>query len=391
LTIENIVQAVRNTELATNSAFSSSPYLKYAVAADWTAISAYAIVLIITLTLYSSKKDKEKASNAVLVIVSIASKKVKDILYKNISYHKKFGLPIYLVIDDGADLQEELSKRKDIKLVVVPKSFRHDLFGKGRALRYFVENKVRNDLWYVFLDDDNLILNDSFLYEIPYYEKKGYVAFNPVLFPRRGKSYIAYIMDFARYLDDISFFRLFTGIVKKPYVGLHGELLGVKGSFLTRVNAFNKPSKVEDFHFSIEVVKNNGKTWQSNTKVSILSPNSIKDLIKQRARWYSGMTEDSKHAPIKMRIIIAFKTFSRTLGLIGLWILLPFVNYWIIALIIIPSSLIYWVVYIYGVKKAGKIRYIITLPIFGILEGFGLLYGLTKVGKKEFIVIDKTL
>ncbi|PMP59959.1 MAG: egghead-like protein [Caldisphaera sp.] len=391
MTIENVIQVIKDTEVATNNAFSASPYLKYAVAADWTAISAYAIVLIITLILYSSKKEKERAYNVALVIVSIASKKVRNVLYKNISYHKKLKIPMYLVIDEGAELQEDLSKNKDINLVIVPKSFRHDLFGKGRALRYFVENFVKPDFWYVFLDDDNLILNNTFLYEIPYYEKKGYVAFNPVLLPRKGKSYMAYIMDFARYLDDISFFRFFTGLIKKPYVGLHGELLGVKGSFLLEVNAFNKPSKVEDFLFSIDVVKNNGKTWQSNTKVSILSPNSIKDLIKQRARWYSGMTEDSRYAPITMRIIIAVKTFSRTLGLIGLWILLPFVNYYVVALILIPSSLVYWLVYIYGVKKSGKFRYIITLPIFGLLEGFGLIYGLTRIGKREFIVIDKTI
>ncbi len=390
MAIENIIQVVKNTELAANNAFSSSPYLKYAVAADWTAISAYAIVLIITLTIYNSKKEKERASNVALVIVSIASKKVKNVLYKNINYHKKLKIPTYLVIDEGAELQEELSKLNGINLVIVPKSFRKDLFGKGRALRYFVQNFVKPDFWYVFLDDDNLILNNSFLYEIPYYEKKGYVAFNPVLLPRKGKSYMAYIMDFARYLDDISFFRFFTGLVRKPYVGLHGELLGVKGSFLLDVNAFDKPSKVEDFLFSIDVVKNKGKTWQSNTKVSILSPNSIKDLIKQRARWYSGMMEDSRYAPVTMRFIIAIKTFSRTLGLIGLWILLPFVNYYTAVLILIPSSVVYWTVYIYGVKKSGKLRYIITLPIFGLLEGLGLIYGLTRIGKKEFIIIDKS-
>ncbi len=178
----------------------------------------------------------------------------------------------------------------------------------------------------MFLDDDNLVLDDRFLYEIPYYEKRGYVAFNPVLTPRRGRSYLAYVIDHARLLDDISFFRLFTGVLGRPLVGLHGELLGVKGDFLLKVDAFNEPSKVEDYMLASKIIRAGGMTWQSRTRVSILSPNSIKDLVKQRSRWHSGILESLPKVPFSMRVATLFKSFARTVGLIALWALFPFVN-----------------------------------------------------------------
>jgi cellulose synthase/poly-beta-1,6-N-acetylglucosamine synthase-like glycosyltransferase len=368
----------------------ADPYVKYAITVDWSLLSAYLIVLAVALAAYSAKRSPNKASNAVLVIPSIASEKVKDSLLASLSHNRFLGLPIYVVIDEGAPLESYLRKLSWINLVVVPKDYRRDLFGKGRALRYFVENFVRPDTWYVFLDDDNLVLDDSFLYEIPYYERYGYVAFNPILVPRKGKSYMTFIMDFARLIDDLSFFRFFTGLLRRPYVGLHGELLGVKGSFLIQSNAFNEPSKVEDYTFAAKVLKFEGRTWQSRTKVSILSPNSVIDLIRQRTRWHAGILESWREVPASMRTITIIKSFLRTIGLIGLWVLVPLTHSLLLLLIAAPTSMAYWFIYVYGAKKSGRMRYILTIPAFWIIEGLGFIYGALKLRSREFIVIDKS-
>ena len=85
--------------------------------------------------------------------------------------------------------------------------------------------------WYIFIDDDNLILDDIFLYEIPFYELKGYSPFNPVLKIRRGKSKLAFLMDYPIDYNDITIFGFFTGILKSPLIGMHDEMLGVKEMF----------------------------------------------------------------------------------------------------------------------------------------------------------------
>lgn len=55
--------------------------------------------------------------------------------------------------------------------------------------------------WYSFVDDDNLVLDDAFLYEIPYYDARGYGAMNSVLTPRRGDSSLTFVMDHIRLLS----------------------------------------------------------------------------------------------------------------------------------------------------------------------------------------------
>ncbi len=367
------------------------PYVKYVMAADYTLLSIYLVVLLVAVSAYRPRRSPTKASNVAIVIPTVAKRSVRSSLLYAIAHNRFLGLPTYVVIDEGAELEDELRRMPDISLVVVPKDYRRDLFGKGRALRYFVENYVRDDIWYVFLDDDNLVLDDTFLYEIPYYERRGYAAFNPVLLPRRGRSYVTYIMDFARFLDDISFFRFFTGLLKRPYVGLHGELLGIKGYVLKELNAFNEPSKVEDFTLAAAIVRHGYRTWQSRTRVSILSPNSIEDLIKQRTRWHSGILENWSRLPISMKVATVVKSFARTIGMLGLWLLVPITHSLLMVLLAIPTSAAYWLVYFYGIEKAGRLRYIFTVPAFWLLEGFGFIYGLIRLGSREFVVIDKRI
>ena len=371
----------------------SQQYAKAAVTADWALLSVYVAVLVIALATYNVKRSPNRASNVALVIPSVANESVRESLFTSLSHNRFLGVPIYVVIDEGAPLENELKKIDWINLVVVPKSFRPDLVGKGRALRYFVENYVskRPNLWYVFLDDDNLVQDDTFLYEIPYYEKRGYVAFNPVLTPRRGRSFLAYVLDHARLLDDLSFFRLFTGVLKRPLVGLHGELLGVRGDFLLKVDAFNESSKVEDYVLASKIVRYGGRTWQSRTRVSILSPNSLRDLVRQRSRWHSGILESLARVPSSMRVATLIKSFSRTAGLLILWVLVPLTSSLLVLIVGIATGLVYWGVYAYAIGKSRKIIYILTIPAFWIIEAAGFFYGLLKVGSREFIVIDKRI
>jgi hypothetical protein len=381
------------TGLQETLALPHSGYTEAAAVTDWAILSIYLFVLVVAVAAYNTKRSPRKASNVALVIPSVANEKVRESLFAALHHNRFLGVPIYLVIDEGAPLQRELEKLNWVRLVVVPRKYRPDLFGKGRALRYFVENYVakRPDMWYVFLDDDNLVLDDHFLYEIPYYEQRGYVAFNPVLVPRRGRSHLAYIIDLARLIDDLSFFRFFTGLLKRPLVGMHGELLGVRGDFLLKIDAFNEPSKVEDYVLASKIVRARGRTWQSRTRVSVLSPNSLRDLVKQRGRWHSGILESLPKVPVSMRVATLVKSFMRTLGLVALWALLPLTNSVLMLVIGLMTGIVYWGVYAYGALKSRKLIYIFTIPAFWLIEGLGFFYGIMKIRSREFTVIDKRL
>lgn len=344
---------------------------------------------LVAYVVYRPRRGLTKVNNFEVVVVSKADKKVEKSLLETVRYHVLKYKRITVVVDEGAELEPVLRKINGVRLIIVPRNYRKDLVGKGRALQYFVDCCVDSSKWYVLIDDDNLILGDDFLYEIPIYEKQGYVAANGILVPRPGRSTIAYIMDWIRFVDDILIYRLFTGLLAKPLVGLHGDLLIVKGKVLKEIG-FTRKSITEDFDFAAELVKRGYKTWQSNTKVSIKSPNSLRDLIKQRGRWFKGIVAGLGRCPLIMKLVVILRGFTFGVGLVILAVALPAISqlgYTWFVLPVIPSSVYYVSTYTYGACKAKKPHLVFLAPFMGLLESFSRLYGLIIV--KDFVVIDK--
>lgn len=352
-------------------------------------IVAYSLLIsigIIGYALYKPCKSNRRANNVELVVVSKADHKVRNSLLQVIRYHvERFGR-IIVVVDEGGPLVGLLRKTKGVRLVEVPSTYRQDLIGKGRALQFFVDCCVDVHKWYVFIDDDNLILDDSFLYEIPIYDEMGFVVANGVLIPRPGRSNIAYVMDWIRFVDDILLYRFFTGLLKKPLLGLHGDLLVVKGNVLREIG-FNRKSLTEDFEFASELVKKGYRTWQSDTRVSIRSPNSLRDLVLQRGRWFKGIVSGIKRCPLPMKIVVILRSFTFSAGFILVLLLMPIVSYLSFIWFMIPSGLYYMSTYTYGVYKSKKPYLILLLPFFGLIEATSRIYGFMSVN--GYVVIDK--
>lgn len=342
---------------------------------------------------YKPKKKPYRSDNVEFVLITVANNRVKNALRESIeNLRSRFkNYIVWVVVDEGAELMSYLSELSSLdpylRLVVVPETYMMSRKGKARAMKYFIEYFVEASNWYVFLDDDNIVLDDRFLYEIPYYEELGYVAFNPILKPRRGNSTLAYVIDWIRYFNDLTLYRFFTGFLGKPLLGLHGELLGIKGHVLRELN-FNSSSLAEDFSLAIELVKKDYKTWQSGTTVSIKSPNSLSDLQKQRARWFKGVLKDLKHAPNLMRAIVTIKSFlwiALVLVVIAIIVTNSYYNSFVVFLIAV-NSLYHWLAYMYGAYKSGKLRYFLIAPIAWVIEVTSIFRAPTI---KDFYVINK--
>lgn len=355
----------------------------YLTRINWAILSLFVIISLFGFW-YKPKTGRKKAKNVKMVIVSIASKSVEKALMECIDHHRRtMNLPLSILTDEGSDLIPKLEKI-GIDLIIVPKEYRPDLVGKGRAMCYFIEKHVKPGYWYAFVDDDNLVLDEKWLYEIPVYEGLGYAAMNPVLGPRPGSSTLAYAMDFIRYFDDVTIFRLFTGLLRKPMLGLHGELLTVRGDVLKEIG-YDRHTITEDFRFASILVDKGYKTWQSKTRLSIKSPNSIRDLMKQRGRWFKGVAGDWQYCPKIMKLIVGMRLFIWILGVFGSWLFVAMWYkmsfYWAI-----PAGLYYWTAYLYAIYKIDRIRYLPLIPLFGIVEALSILSGIRQ---KKFIVIDK--
>jgi cellulose synthase/poly-beta-1,6-N-acetylglucosamine synthase-like glycosyltransferase len=352
----------------------------------WLLFSLKVTVFFIISRFYKAKKSSKKAKNVNFVVVTIASNKVKEALEETLENLKKFNVKTYVVVDEGAELINWL-KEKDINLVVVPKNYKCDAIAKGRAINYFIENYVKENEWYVFFDDDSYPLDDKFLYEIPYYENLGYVCANCILYPRRGKNVFTYVLDSFRYLDDITIFRSFQGTLKKPVIGFHGEGLIVKGKVLKEIG-FNFRSITEDFRFAQEIVKKGYKSWHSDTKVSILSPNSFKDFLMQRARWFKGILIDLRYASIHYLITLPFTIILWSMSFFGsvIFFILSFFDFYKVPFFItFPFGFAYM---IYGIFifPSAKVHEKLIAMFVGILETLAPVFAI-KI--KGFYVIDK--
>jgi egghead protein (zeste-white 4 protein) len=391
--------------------------MQYAVFVVWTTYTINVVLGLIGKTFYKPKMGVVRSNKVELVLVSVASAKVRNALLDTInSTVQRFpDIPLNVLVDEGAELlgelqtlsrgieqrishnstllllQQTMSIQGAFEVVVVPRKYRPDLIAKGRAMNYFIENKVRAEKWYTFIDDDNVLLDDKFLYELPYYEKEGYVACNPVIYNRRGKSAFTTAMDWIRYFEDTMVFRFFTGLTKRPWIGLHGEMLTVRGDVLKDIG-YNESSIAEDFRFSIELVRRNLKVWQSDTKVSLRPPNNIRDLCKQRARWFKGIWSDIKYCPPKMRLIMGYRLISWTFGILGSWIFAPLWIFWAtphpaLLIDVAIGGFYCWVIFIYSIVTTRlPLYYILLVPTFGIFESISFW---SKYDTKKFVVIDK--
>lgn len=126
---------------------------------------------------YKAESAPTRANNVEFVIISQASRKVKNSLLDCISNTRiQFPwVPLSLVIDEGSELTDDLLRlvnvtqqqitttnlkdstivhqkesiiarqrhtSKELKIIIVPDRYRKDLVGKGRAINYFIDGYV---------------------------------------------------------------------------------------------------------------------------------------------------------------------------------------------------------------------------------------------------------
>lgn len=361
-----------------------------------TLVFVYVAASMVGHILYSSQKGVEKVEDLTVVLVTIASEDVRETLYEAIE-HNRTLLSEYefrVLIDEGAELQPELEDM-DVDLVVVPDSFESDAVAKGRAMQYFVEQHVTEDRWYAFLDDDNLVQGREFLYEIPAQETDGRLVMNSILVPRPGGSTIAFAIDHMRTLFDFTFFRTCTGLLGRPYAGLHGELLCARGDVLTTVG-FDRASIVEDFAFADELVRRGIRTWQSQTVTSILSPRTLDGYFTQRARWFTGKAAWLPRCSPGTMVVTGLIQGVWLLGIFGGWAVgaLWFLFGTRVQLVYLApavfSSLAYASIYVIGVARLG-VRHLpkaLLVPIYATVEHVAPYVAMLK-RPDEFEVIEK--
>lgn len=347
------------------------------------------------------ERESEEERQVTFVLPTIAEARNRETLLDVIEHHLDLfpDCDLYVIVDEGAELQDELLSMDGFETVVVPDSFDPESIAKGRAQEYFIREYVEDDEWYVFIDDDSKVLDRRFMSEIPYYENEGRVAANGILYPRPGDSKLSFIIDHMRTFFDKWVLRGAIGWMGKPYFGLHGEFLLVKGEPLNEIG-FNYDTIVEDFVFADKLIRNDYKTWQSQTNTSILSPHTLGGLLKQRRRWFRGRLLYYRRATLGVSIASIFIDIIWLIGLLCTWVVGAIALFLggrvpLIVLVVTGiAALIFTNVYVIGVIRLARhlgwwnLGYLLVLPIFATIEHIAAWYALLT-GTDTFEVIDK--
>ena len=132
------------------------------------------------------------------------------------------------------------------------------------------------------------------------------------------------------------------------------------------------------------------KVWQSKTNICIKSANNINDILRQRGRWFKGISLDLKYCPPVMRMIVTTRLVLWIIAVFGTWALSPLWLSWGIhwqSEIFIVSGVYPWIIFIYAIiKHKEPLYYILFIPLFGMLESISCWFG---INNKGFYVIDK--
>ncbi len=376
----------------------------------YSALTFFNIVVFVIGNRAGNRKNKKcvDENSIEFVIVSKASRSVIDTLIyviKNIR-SRFLNSILWVVVDEGSYGIPRLKRLKrgiNFRLVIVPEEYRKGKF-KARAMNYFVENFVNDKKWYVFLDDDSYPMDKNFLCEL----KNNVHIYNGILIPRRGGNLVTWMADSVRYYSDITKHRFALEKIRKPIYGLHGELLIVKGWVLKDIG-FETDSVSEDSWFASRIVRRGLLTGQVSTRVSILSPATVRDFAKQRGRWFAGRFRDfirGEYPPLMslaylqelllalalpaMPFLVFLKIFYRV-RINGLIAILGLTSGLLGFLLGVISYSVYHIIERKDYKKTFLVLFLI--PIFAFLEGLGVVYGMLNYHRltKRFVIIDKRI
>jgi len=368
--------------------------------------------VIIQITTIARKDILPALNRTIESVLKQAPEFLTDWRIDLVTEEKAEGLPL---------LQEKWKGEEKINFIIVPDNYQTKNWSKykARAHQYALEKRGSADKnTYIYhLDEDSSVTRNTIASISEATEENVYLAQGILTFPTSlSKNFLTTMCDSMRTGNDLGCFRFFTGVLKSPFIGVHGEHLLVREDIENEIGWDFGNTLVEDAAFAIEFAKRYpGKSRFLNGLVRCASPSSVKDLIKQRARWFKGIGQLlTKKIPWQSKIAIFLKFTPWGLGIFGNVIFVYSLSILLFSLgnhsfypsvisypFMVLSTLCYsFVLYLYltgllinlreekNPKK--KFFYIASLPfllpLLGFFEALGALYSF-KI--KDFVVIRK--
>lgn len=216
------------------------------------------------------------------------------------------------------DAQERF---KDCRTMSVPLDYNCNAIYKGRALQYAAEirkkeKKNTEDIYVFHLDDESLITKQTLCSVLTFLEDNpSPISEGLIIYPvqKNEKFRITHLIDTLR---PFCCFECLDFMHKGNPAYIHGSNLLIRSDVEEEVSWENGKTIAEDTLFAVSARTKCGSSsfgWHGGV-IEEKSPLSLRDLVKQRKRWFYGLIQNLKFIPLKERIVQGSRALLWSLG-----------------------------------------------------------------------------
>lgn len=312
---------------------------------------------------YKSEKKKKKRARKLdnLYIVVVTRGDNKDTVLRSWEQHKHLEqipkIRVHVLTDEPYNFE-------NINCFACPKSFKCSARYKARALEWYrrIHKLTKND-WVLHLDEESVIDDYSvkrcleFIKYSEYHYGQGLILYNQCYF---WKKWLLTAADMIRVGDDLGRFHFQYEILNKSVLGCHGSFLLVNGRVENEVT-WEMASFTEDYQFSITAKQLGYKCGQIDGIVREQSPQRFLDFMRQRRRWFVGISRTPIVSSKMWAILWFLGSFSTPVSIAAVILSLFAPNYvqiprWIGLIVSFNATIFFILIYNGAILQAYDIR-----------------------------------
>jgi hypothetical protein len=277
----------------------------------------------------------------------------------------KYFDDIHIVTD------ESMAAPPNCEIDVVPDSFDSVASNKGRALDWAQKNIECDKEYILYLDEDTKVTGFEGLPDADIVQFLEH--------PRKTDSILSTLIEVGRvgYQEEV---KGFPKLNYPPY--LWGGGFAVRSSVEDDIG-WEFDSVTEDTVFLWKVMKGGYSYEVTRQRFSNQAPVSVKELIKQRRRWFAGSADDMSRLPLlsrtvlRLRLLFAISPVLTFVAFIAVSLIATPI--WVFALLSI--GILLWSVFgaiHYEYSFAYFLAAVFLFPILHTINAIGALYGIVS-------------